>query len=394
MKTRPFCSMKVVFQLLLGLMFCIGSATYAQTPVKYDVKGTVKKSGKRLEGALVTLYKGSAQITQVATSSNGKFDISMDLNAEYTLTISKPGFITKKFYFNTKGVPDERAKEEFGGQDIDVSIFELPKDPGVVSQINSILSQPMAKFYYDDNLKEIDYDKSYSQSMLDALAKLAQIEKDANKKAEEDAKNQAAQESAAASQYQAAIAKGDAAFAKKEYAGARAAYTDALSVKPGEAYPKDKIVEIEKLLAEASKNAQLDADYKAAIAKADAALSAKSYANAKSAYNDALKLKPAESYPKTKLAEIDKLIADEAKNAELDAEYKAALQKGDAAFAAKTYDAAKTAYIEASSIKAAETYPKEKLAEIDKLLADIAAKEKAAKDLDEKYKQEHSLIKR
>ena len=78
----------------------------------------------------------------------------MDLNAEYTLTISKSGHITKKFYFNTKGVPDERAKEEFGGQDIEVSIFEMPKDPGVVAQINQILSQPMAKFYYDEKINQ------------------------------------------------------------------------------------------------------------------------------------------------------------------------------------------------------------------------------------------------
>ncbi|MCX6297188.1 MAG: carboxypeptidase-like regulatory domain-containing protein, partial [Bacteroidetes bacterium] len=138
----------------------------------YDVKGTVKKSRKKLEGATVTLYKGSTQINQQTTNSSGRFDVKMELNAEYTLTVTKPGHITKKFYFNFKGIPEERTKEEFGGQDIEVSIFEMPKDPGVVSQINQILSQPIAKFYYEDNIKEVDFDKAYSQSMQDALAKL------------------------------------------------------------------------------------------------------------------------------------------------------------------------------------------------------------------------------
>ncbi|MBA3971177.1 MAG: carboxypeptidase regulatory-like domain-containing protein, partial [Bacteroidetes bacterium] len=224
-------SLQFLVGSLILLSFLAITSVKVHAQIQYDVKGTVKKSRKKIEGAVITLYKGSTQVTQMTTASNGRFDVKMDMNAEYTLTISKPGHISKKFYFNTKGVPDDRAKEEFGGQDIEVSIFEMPKDPGVVAQINSILSQPMAKFYYDDKIKEIDFDKSYSQSMQDALAKLNQVEQEAIKKAEEEAKNKSAAESAAASKYEAAIIKGDAAFAKKDYTTARAAYTDALSIK-------------------------------------------------------------------------------------------------------------------------------------------------------------------
>ncbi len=377
-------------KFLLGFLFLFTFITFTAEKIDaqnlYDVKGTVKKSKKKTEGAVVTLFKGSSQVSQQTTTSSGRFEVKMEMNAEYTLTVTKAGCITKKFYFNTKGVPDDRAKEEFGGQDIEVSIFEMPKDPGVVAQINQILSQPMAKFYYDDKIKEIEYDKAYSQSMQDELAKLNQVEQEAIKKAEEEAKNKTALESAAASKYEAAIIKGDAAFGKKDYTTARAAYTDALSIKPGEAYPKGKIVEIEKLIADAAKNASLEADYKAAIAKADAAFGAKNYDAAKISYTDATKLKPTEAYPKGKLDEITKLLADAAKGAELEAKYKTAIQKGDAAFGGKTYESAKTAYAEASALKPAEKYPKDKIAEIDKLLADILAKEKADKELDDKYK--------
>jgi hypothetical protein len=370
---------------LLVLLFSIVTSTSAIAQNVYDVNGTVKKNKKKLEGAIVSLYRGTTQVQQVQTASNGRFNVKMDFNAEYTLTISKPGHITKKFYFNTKGIPDERVKEEFGGQDIEVSIFELPKDPGVVSQINSILSQPMAKFYYDDKIKEIDFDKSYSQSMLDALAKLNEIEKEANKKAEEEVKKKQELESAVASKYDAAILKGDAAFGKKDYTTARAAYEEALSIKVGEAYPKGKIVEIEKLIADAQKNAQVEADYKAAIAKADAAFTSKDYPSAKTSYNEALKLKPAEAYPKTKLGEIDAALAKLGAEKELNAKYDAAIAKADKAFAAKTYDAAKAAYNEALAVKAAEKYPKDKITEIDKIMAELANKEKAEKELNAKY---------
>lgn len=378
-------TVRSLFAFFLITAFVTVFAADSKAQMQYNVNGTVKKNKKKLEGAVVSLFRGSTQVQQVTTTSNGRFSVNLELNAEYTLSISKPGHITKKFYFNTKGIPDERAKEEFGGQDIEVSIFELPKDPGVVSQINSILSQPMAKFYYDDKIKEIDFDKSYSQSMLDALAKLNQIEKEANQKAEEEAKQKQNLEAAAAGRYDADIIKGDAAFAKKDYTTARAAYEDALTIKVGEEYPKGKIVEIEKLIADAAKNAQLDNDYKAAITKADAAMAAKDYTAAKGSYNDALKLKPAEAYPKTKLAEIDAALAKLAGEKELNAKYDAAIAKADKALAAKTYDAAKTGYNEALALKATEKYPKDKIAEIDKILADLANKEKAEKDLAAKY---------
>ena len=378
-------SVKFLLGFLLLLTFVNVATQKAHAQILYDVKGTVKNNGKKLDGAVVTLYKGSSQIQQVTTNSSGRFDVKMELNGEYTLTMTKGGFITKKFYFNTKGVPDDRAKEEFGGQDIDVSLFQLPKDPNIVSQINTILSQPMAKFYYDDGQKEINYDKTYSQSMIDALAKLSVIEKEANKKAEEEAKKNADLESVAASKYEAAISKGDAAFGKKDYATAKAAYQDALTIKATEKYPHDQIVLIEKLIADGAKNAALDNDYKAAIAKADAAFAAKTYDAAKTSYNDALKLKPTEPYPKAQLDQIAKLLADAAKNADLNAKYDAAIAKADKALAAKTYDAAKAGYNEALGLKSSEKYPKDKLAEIDKALADAAAKDAADKALNAKY---------
>jgi len=50
--------------------------------------------------------------------------------------------------------------------------------------------------------------------------------------------------------------------------------------------------------------------YKMTIAKGDSAIVVKNYPVAKAAFNDALTQKPNEQYPKDKLADIDKLIAD------------------------------------------------------------------------------------
>ena len=72
--------MKFLSGFLLLLSFCAISITESSAQNIYDVKGTVKKSRKKTEGALVTLYKGSSQVSQQTTSSNGRFDVKMDLN--------------------------------------------------------------------------------------------------------------------------------------------------------------------------------------------------------------------------------------------------------------------------------------------------------------------------
>jgi hypothetical protein len=352
----------------------------------YEIDGTVTTGNKKLDGAIITLYKGTTQTQQVTTPANGKFSINLEQEFEYTLTVTKPGFITKKFLFSTKGVPTDIAKNFEGGAKPEISIFEIPKDPAVVSQVNAILSQPMAKFLYDPTEQDIVFDKGYSESMLQELNRLNQLEKEVKKKVEDESKNQQLNTTAIDSKYNAAISKGDAAFSKKDYVNAKTAYQDALTIKKGEAYPLGKIVEIEKLLADANKNAQQEADYKAAIARGDQALSAKNYEVAKGGYTDALKIKPAEGYPKSKLDEIAKLLADANKNKDLDAKYDAAIAKADKAFGGKTYDAAKASYSEALALKSSEKYPKAQLAEIDRLMNELNSKNKSAAELLEKYK--------
>jgi hypothetical protein len=385
---KPFLrsSYKRVFTFFLAsfLLFFLSNDLNAQWV--YEIEGTVTTGSKRLDGAIITLYKGTTQTQQVTTPANGKFMINLEQEFDYTLTVTKPGFITKKFLFSTKGVPTDIAKNFEGGAKPEISIFEIPKDPAVAAQINSILSQPMAKFLYDPTGFDIVFDKEYSESMLQELNRLNTLEKEAKKKEEEEAKSLQLNAAAVESKYNAAIAKADAAFSKKDYVNSKVAYQDALAIKKGEAYPLGKIVEIEKLLADASKNAQQEADYKAAIARGDQAMTSKNYDVAKGGYTDALKIKPAENYPKSKLDEIAKLLADANKNKDLDARYNAAIAKADKAFAGKTYEDAKASYSEALTLKSAEKYPKAQLAEIDRLLNELNSKNKSAAELLEKYK--------
>lgn len=181
--------------------------------------------------------------------------------------------------------------------------------------------------------------------------------------------------------YQAALSNADKLFAGKEYDKAKSGYQSALGLKPDEQYPKDKIKDIDQIFSSLEKQKELDNQYLDIVAAADKLLVDKSYQTAKVQYQAALKIKPKEKYPQDRIAEIDLALVDLVKQKALDDQYAAAIVKADKTFALKTWEQARTDYSTASALKPNETYPKGKLAEIDKIVADLA-KQKA---LDDQY---------
>jgi tetratricopeptide (TPR) repeat protein len=205
-------------------------------------------------------------------------------------------------------------------------------------------------------------------------------------------------------QYNDEIAKADAAYAKNEFTNARALYQNALKYKD-DAYPKSKLNEIEIRLADLAleqekkqKQAQIDAAYADKIDKANTAFNTQNYQLAEQHYQAALGIKPDEVYPKTQLeviqtklselAEADKLQAEKLK---LDNDYKTAIARADKAYAAKSYEVAKTEYQAALSIKPKEIYPSDLVKKIDAELSRLAAleSENAKKEAELKKQKEY-----
>ena len=223
-----------------------------------------------------------------------------------------------------------------------------------------------AKANYQQALK-VKPNESYPKEMIAKADNLISGQ-EANSKALEEA-------------YQVALSNADKFYAGKEYDKAKSGYQNALGIKPDEQYPKDKIREIDAIYAGIDNLKQQDKQYLDIIAAADKLLEDKSYQPAKVQYQSALKLKPEEKYPKDRIAEIDLALTDLAKQKALDDQFDAAIAKADKSFALKTWDQAKTDYTAASALKPNEAYPKDKILEIEKIVADLANK----KALDDQY---------
>jgi len=268
---------------------------------------------------------------------------------------------------------------------------------------------PSAKTSYSDALA-LKAGEQYPKSQI---AKIDKLLADQQRQADEAARL-AAEKKALDEKYAAIIALADSQFESGDYPSAKTSYSDALALKAEEQYPKSQIAKIDELLAKQQQQADeaarlaaekkaLDEKYASIIALADSQFESEDYTSAKTSYSDALALKAEEQYPKSQIAKIDDLLAEQQQQADeaarlaaekkaLDEKYAAIITLADSQFESKDYTSAKTSYSDALALKAEEQYPKKQIAKIDDLLAkqqqqaDEAARLAAEKKaLDEKY---------
>ncbi len=162
------------------------------------------------------------------------------------------------------------------------------------------------------------------------------------------------------------VASADAAFSVQKYQDALINYKSAQQLFPTEEYPPQKITEIEAILKAASDET---AAYNVAISKADMRFDSKEFALAKDNYLEAKQIKPEESYPSERILEIDKLLEDLARQ---QMQYNKLIEEADAALATKTYDLALNKYTAALDVIPEELYPQQKIEEIRAILIQLA----------------------
>ncbi|MGB1103747.1 MAG: hypothetical protein ACPG21_08970 [Crocinitomicaceae bacterium] len=190
-----------------------------------------------------------------------------------------------------------------------------------------------------------------------------------------DAEKAAEQEA----KYNEFIQQGDAAKNRKEYTAALDQYRKALDVKPGDAAAQGKIDAVNELLAEEKRKKEEQEKFDAFVADAERAFNAQDYDNAKLNYNNALEIKDNQGL-RDKIAEIDALIAKNQSEAETQAKYDAAIKEADDFYAANDYEQAIAKYKAALSIKD-DAYPKGKISELEQKLAD----QKAAEEKEQEF---------
>jgi tetratricopeptide (TPR) repeat protein len=232
-----------------------------------------------------------------------------------------------------------------------------------VDEVKGIMNRLADKLMYDKLIDSAD--KSYKKDLLkealpDYVAAAAIIPDDKYANQRIEEINQKLQ---LAGNFTDLIAKADNEFNTKNYNEAKSLYQDALKIRANDKYSLDRVREIDVLLAALG----VEEKYNAAITQADELLKASDYENAKGKYNEAAGIKPKEKYPKDRILEINNILSQIAKTNQT---YQQTVAKADGLFNQKSYEKAKEAFAEASRIKQDETYPAEMIVKIDGLIAE------------------------
>lgn len=159
--------------------------------------------------------------------------------------------------------------------------------------------------------------------------------------------------------YKEAVDQGDRMYEQKNYKEAKNHYSIALTIKPDERLLREKIVNMDKLASE--KEGKL-IEYKQKIDQANKLFEEKQYTEARELYDQSNLLNPDDNYARSRISEIDAIVS---KKKALDESYEQVLLEADDAYMNKDYNLAKIKYEQAIKLKPDENYPKSMLSRVD-----------------------------
>lgn len=179
------------------------------------------------------------------------------------------------------------------------------------------------------------------------------------------AKNQ--NEKANKQQYQSLLSKARSQQKSGDLKEALSTANSAMNLLPNEQEAKDLMNELQLLILAKNKqtsDAQLTAQYEKELAIADNLFEGKKWTQAKSAYEKARAIKPQEPYVNAQIKRCSELLATEDMNR---SRYLAVISTADNDFKMMNYERAKSGYELALTYDGTQQYPKDKIAEINRL---------------------------
>lgn len=359
--------MNKIYLLILCLFVC--PFLSAQS---LDINGNIVISDAAPDNSRIVITKNGNKIDEQVLTKKGRFDLKLALGSDYKLTFEKDGYVTKIVNVNTE-VPEEVIESNPNFPPVKLIINLLP----MVQDVDlSVFDQPIAILAYNAEVDDFTFDKDYSNKIKDRVAQT-----------EQKIKQSIASRGAAAQErerrFAELVSKGQQAFERKAWNGAIDHWSQALEIKPENESLKQKIaaarreaeLEDERLAIEL----QNKKSYQILISTADSLFGVKKYTDAREKYVAATQLNSKETYPASKIREIDSILAALAKQeAEqqkqleaTEAAYKKALAIADQSFTAKAYETSISQYRQASGIKPQEVYPKEMIAKAEQAIAEL-----------------------
>jgi len=418
---------------VLAVFFIIhfSFSVFAQRSKGLAVAGKVSVQQGVIESAYIQMFIDGRRMDNYGIGADGNYKVELTYNHKYELIFTAKGNFQQKYVVETT-VPKEilQTDPRFPVFPLDINLFT--EIPGVDK---SFTNNNILKIYYSKNVDNFISERYYNDAQIAKLieqaviqskqvgkesdflsrltkAELAEMRKEYNSLIDQAGKEYSKEEflaaldgykaagkifpneqfpkdriaeindllgllmvaaeldKALAERFDKLIKEGDVLLGQKNYADARNSYNRALSIKPNDAYANQKIQFINDIL----KKQIADENYNGLIAQADLSFNQLLYSEASAKYKDALQVKPNESYPKTKLKEIEEILANAASDAKKQESYKQAMDQGEIMFQKQFYDKALASYENALSLKPGDEPATRKIDEVKRVMSNIADK--------------------
>ena len=355
-----------------------------------NVSGIVKSEGKPLGRIVVNVLWGKSILTSVSTGSNGKYVVNLELQKEYRLEYSKAGFVTQTYNISTI-IPQEDVDYglyDFEGCNVEmvpmynglnISLFDKPTNnvkwsedgfleidskfySSIEPKFKSVLSQvqTLRKAAFDEKMKiaekyELEKDFSNALTSYNEAKQILPKEKLPVEKIEKVKKTLSATMSEEQA-YSENINKANDYASQKKYDSAIKYYQNAMLYKPEDPAAIQKIADCE--IQKNKEYSNLKNKFDSFVQTAEQHLAKNEFEEAIFSFEEAQKILPGEQYPSN-------MIAQTRAKTTVQKTYDKAISKADEYFKDNKDDLAIKCYKKALEIKPQETYPKDKITEIE-----------------------------
>lgn len=285
MITRSFRFLFVIYCIFL--LSCLpGNYCHAQKKVieevapKQDVilkiKGVVTRDNQKLSDVTAVLLLNNNKVKSATTGKDGQFNLDLELQKDYIITVSKRGFVTQKIKVSTH-VPANKVGSTWWTCKVPINMFEA------VEGLNtSALDEPVFLITYIEGEDDFKKDEAYAKTMKSKLDDIA-VKVSEAKKAEATKK----------------IKEGDKFYGLKKYEEAWLCFNKARLLAPKDDKAKEKTEKAKKQIKISN-----DEGYRQSIEKADKFLKSKDKESASTWFEIALLFREND---KTALAKLDEI---------------------------------------------------------------------------------------
>ena len=140
------------------------------------MKGQILFGKKPLEKAFIRIYADSTKLLQkIESDAEGWVAFQLELQKNYTIKVSKPGYVTKIITVDSR-MPDSQLAGDYYFE-FGMDLFEDIEGLDV-----SMLRDPIAKVFFNTFTKKFDYDYNYTALINSKLEKLYKNYKSLKKK--------------------------------------------------------------------------------------------------------------------------------------------------------------------------------------------------------------------